>query len=187
MYDDVDRYWSAHYSQGKDFSLMTSQFLDTILAHVDATQPKNNLDIGCGTGQLTRELNHRGYSCIGVDASRAAIETAKRLTLRKDELQYVHGDIEQMEAPSFPGSPYSLITCKLVYAFIRNRAELLKKVQSLLGDKGSFVIITPVIQSISEDKKEIAVDYDDTLRELSNYFNNISTLEGARVISFVCQ
>lgn len=118
MQSNLDQHWSHHYKKGGDFGLMTSQLLDKILDKADKTLPLNNLDIGCGTGQLTRELTHRGYICVGIDASSTAIETAKKLTVRTNELQYLHEDIESMDISSLPSRPYSLITCKLVYAFM---------------------------------------------------------------------
>lgn len=186
MNDNLDQYWSAYYSSGSDFGLVTSQLLDKILDKVDVSLLKNNLDIGCGTGQLTRELSHRGYRCTGIDISTSAISAARRHTVQTEELQYVHDDIEKIASSSLPSAPYSLITCKLVYAFMQDKPVFLDKVKSLLRDKGMFVIITPLNQP-GEDKKPVAVDYDYTLKELSAHFNNIVTIEGVGVTCLVCQ
>jgi SAM-dependent methyltransferase len=48
---------------------------------IDATQPDKDhsvfLDIGCGTGCLVNALKRRGYNAIGVDKSKAMIDTGK--------------------------------------------------------------------------------------------------------------
>src|SRR5688572_1600088 len=113
---DLDKHWSAWYDQDKDFILISSQAVSKILGNLDESLPKTHLDIGCGTGQLTRELYHRGYTCIGIDASSSAVKIAKSLTVR-DGLRYLQFNADDGDFKTLPGQPYSLITCKLVYAF----------------------------------------------------------------------
>jgi SAM-dependent methyltransferase len=47
------------------------------------------LDIGCGEGRLTRELDARGHRVIGIDGSTTMIEAAQR---RSPELEFVEAD-----------------------------------------------------------------------------------------------
>lgn len=89
--------WNDYYAKGQDFGLITSQLLTDILNLVDSTITKTHLDIGCGMGQLTRELYHKGYTSIGIDISDVAIEKAKENTVYYDSLIYITGDIESLD------------------------------------------------------------------------------------------
>ncbi|MGH7196777.1 MAG: class I SAM-dependent methyltransferase [Candidatus Saccharimonadales bacterium] len=182
---NTDQHWSGYYNQGKDFGLMTSQALTKLLSYVDGGIPKTNLDIGCGTGQLTRELYHRGYSCVGVDASAKAVEIARSLTVREG-LEYQHFDIEVGNPTELPKHPYSLITCKLVYAFIKEKPTFLHKVAALLSEGGKFVVITPLLSDVPPEKAGIAVDLEQATAELLELFSKVEPYQGQGVAYLVC-
>jgi 2-polyprenyl-3-methyl-5-hydroxy-6-metoxy-1,4-benzoquinol methylase len=168
----TDQHWSKLYEQGRDFRLISSNEIDRFLQHISSDTPKTNLDLGSGTGQLTRELYHRGYNSTGIDTSREAVRRAQHLTQVPSEyLSYVHKDLESDSLQLNPkDSRYSLITCKLVYAFIKDKPSFLKKVANLLAPKGIFVVITPMLEDVEENKKDIAVD-ENAFKLLEAYFN----------------
>lgn len=184
MPHDVDKYWSDLYENSRDFRMISSGSLTTILEYVDTDLEKVALDIGCGTGQLTRELHHRGYECVGVDASQAAIRLARANTTRSG-LYYMQCDIEHDAVDSLPLQPFSLITCKLVYAFIKDREQFLGRVCDLLAHQGTLVVITPVYYK-EEDATPISVDFDTTSHELRGKFTNVTILEESGMVTFVC-
>ncbi len=55
-----------------------------VLALLDAKPGERVIDLGCGTGHITKQLADRGVDVVGVDASREMIAEARRLhpTLR---------------------------------------------------------------------------------------------------------
>lgn len=186
MQDRLDQHWSNYYEQGKDFTLASSKSITKILGFVDPTLPKTCLDIGCGTGQLSREVYHRGYKVEGIDASSSAIRIAESLTtVSEDKLAYVHFDFERDDITLLPQAPYSLIICKLVYAFIKNKAAFLDRVSELLSPGGVFVIATPLLDNVPAEKKGIAVDYEVTMEFLKKTFRVTSYAE-AGLTYFVC-
>ncbi len=186
MLNTIDQRWSSYYDQGKDFGLATSKAITQFLNYTDHSMPKICLDIGCGTGQLTRELYHRGYTCTGIDASVTVIGIASSLTVR-EELGYLHFNIETDNPGQLPNQPYSLITCKLVYAFIKDKPKFLNKVAHLLAPNGTFVIITPVIEDVPPEKQSIAVSYDQTLAHLHVVFKNIQSYREQSMTYFICR
>lgn len=168
MAQALQEHWDNYYKQGSDFLLASSQSISRFLSSNHPDAPRTALDIGCGTGQLTRELWHRGYKVVGTDVSESAIEIAQSLTiLPETELCYKQIDVEQGNTADLPFQPYGLITCKLVYAFMRDKQAFLKKVEELLDDKGIFVVITPLIERTPPERKSIAVSKEeiDLLRE----------------------
>lgn len=180
--------WSKIYDGGRDFTLITSQALDRILTFVNNSLPKSNLDLGCGTGQLTRELYHRGYECTGLDIANSAITRAKNATIYS-ELQYFQFDIEDdlNELDAVRGNKFSLITTKLVYAFIKDKKAFLAKVAELIADGGIFVIITPEVKTTTPEKREIAIIYNETFELLKSVFTIVETFESNNLTYFVCK
>lgn len=175
MSSDLDQYWSEYYEDGKDFRLITSQALTKVLEHVDSSLPKTSLDIGCGTGQLTRELYHRGYRCTGIDSSSKAIELARANTIAP-ELTYLHIDFENDDVKTLGDTPYSLITCKLVLAFIQYKEAFLRSVRQLLATGGSFVVISPAHMN-DADATPISIHHDETTKLLQVHFETATSFE----------
>lgn len=182
---NIDTHWSNYYAQNKDFGLITSRALSQILECTDGSLPKTCLDVGCGTGQLTRELFHRGYQCLGIDSSSKAIEVSQTNTMVPG-LEYIKFDIESDDISSLPGQPYSLITCKLVIAFIKDKDLFLKKMRQLTRDEGIFVVITPTYINDS-DATPISVNHSETIALLEKHFKSVSTFELANLSYYICK
>lgn len=51
------------------------------------------LDVGCGTGALTRRLARSGAPIVGVDLSSGALAVARRRCRSFDRVRFVHGDM----------------------------------------------------------------------------------------------
>ncbi|MBS0503453.1 MAG: methyltransferase domain-containing protein [Proteobacteria bacterium] len=65
------------------------------------TQPRNILDVGCGTGNHTIELARRGYACTGIDLSHAMLEEAARKTATaaaEHAPRWIQGDARTFDA-----------------------------------------------------------------------------------------
>lgn len=183
---DVDESWSKCYAAGRDFRMIPASSISSFLTGSTTTN-KRCLDIGCGTGHLTRELYHRGFHVIGIDASRKAIEIAQSLTMVSGEqLKYIHFDIEHDDLDALPWQPYGLITCKLVYAFIKDKQSFLRRVGQMLEREGLFVIITPIPTQVPPEKINIAVNFSHTLAELRTYFQKVNSYDRDGLTYFIC-
>lgn len=191
MNKTTDQYWSEYYEDGRDFLPTTTVDLDRFLASVSpsvSSEHNTALDIGCGTGQLTRELHHRGFRVLGVDASTSAIATARRATTAsKATLRYLRRDVERDGIDrTLPLAPYNLVTCRYVYAFIKRKRPLLAGIASVLLPGGAFVLITPLIGSVPPHKRSIAVDANETCALLAEFFS-VSSYEQAGDGYYVCR
>lgn len=155
--------WNFIYKSGKDFGRLPDQVMEFILRNVNSEAPKTTLDIGCGTGWLTRELYKRGYSVRGIDTSSEAISIAK------SQLEEINYQVTDLMGGEFLSDNFGLITCKHVYAFVPEKQDFLVKVSELLAPNGTFVLITPMLET-SPEKPDIAVDGAELRRDLEKLF-----------------
>ncbi len=82
--------WNSIYKSGKDFGIIPEVIVDQILSF---TEKKSStfLDIGCGTGQLSRSLYDKEYTGLGIDLSEEAVKIA---TSKNTFITYKALDIE---------------------------------------------------------------------------------------------
>lgn len=185
--DTVDQYWDDYFGLGGDFISINSQELKRLLEYIPARAPKTALDIGCGTGQLTRDLYHSGYKTVGVDVAEKALDIARSLSARdQGKLRYAKRDVDKEGLAGLPFAPYGLITCQSVYAFIKNKESLLSNVNKVLAPNGVFVIISMLKKNVPPHKREAALDQDATQKELKNHFK-VTYYEKSGLGYFVCQ
>jgi len=149
----LEEKWNAIYS-GK---IKTSNFLqleEIQLSEIFEFFPhaKSAFDIGCGGGKLLSQLEDKGITTTGIDASSVAIEAAKRVS--KATL-YV-GDFEKF---SFPEEmKFDLIFVKFVLAYIKKKEEFIARISGLLNDGGGLIIISPVILKNKQSADEIFIE-----------------------------
>jgi SAM-dependent methyltransferase len=70
-------------------------FYSALAAEVDAT---TIVDVGCGTGLITRELARQGYQMIGIDPAPAMIDVARRSD-HGEMVKWICGDVSEIGWP----------------------------------------------------------------------------------------
>jgi cyclopropane fatty-acyl-phospholipid synthase-like methyltransferase len=73
-----------------------------------ALPPGRALDLGCGTGTNVAYLARHGWTAVGVDASRRAIDVAARATETLPSATVVHGDVTKLGELLVEG-PFDLV------------------------------------------------------------------------------
>jgi SAM-dependent methyltransferase len=135
------------YDAGKIPSKAATPQLDGFLAAVQATAPTNRplalLDVGCGTGGISRRLYELGFSVLGIDVNPDAISAARQLAVLADVsgrgLRFEEADFAADRAPRIDGGPFDVAVCQLVLSIIgdaRHRANLLRNVGQHLRPGG---------------------------------------------------
>lgn len=170
------RFWDKNYLDGHDYAMMNNLLLDRILDYAGGLQKtksraKTALDLGCGTGDLAIKLAKRGYEVIGIDFSGEAIKKAeKRLKTEgiKNSVRFIKSELESISLAELKNTRFSMIFCKLVWAFIRDKKKLLKMVGKIMTRGSFFVIITPVLYE--------NILYEDHLKKISVPAGEISPL-----------
>jgi|SRR3989344_4723769 len=111
------------------------------------------LDIGCGNGALTFDVAKKAKRVVGIDFSKANIDTAKR--------KYSTSNVEyfcQDALKNLPAGKFEVIILSNVLEHIEERVALLKQVKNRAS---KFLIRVPMINRdwITLYKKELGVEY----------------------------
>ena len=124
--------------------------LDSFLQAVKneaAGQPLTLLDVGCGSGRLSRRLFEQGFSVLGIDISPGAIHAARQRTVAADAagraLRFEEADVAADDPPRLEGGPFHVVVCQLVISIIgtiRQRANLLRHVHDVLRPSGHLFL-----------------------------------------------
>ncbi len=114
-----------------------------ILASLIADQPRSILDIGCGTGDVTRPLATFADSIDAVDVSLPMLEHARILPGgNSPAIRWIHGRAEDLAARP---SPYALITAGQSLHWM-DWDVVLPRLASLLSPRGVLAIVTVRIE-----------------------------------------
>ncbi len=121
-------------------------FVDAV-ATAGQGAPLAILDVGCGSGRLSRRLAERGFSVVGVDINPAAIGVALDLATppeaRGRSLRFAVADFARDELPQLDGGPFDLVVCQLLISIIgdaRSRANLLRHAETTLRPGGRLFL-----------------------------------------------
>ncbi|MEE4419264.1 bifunctional class I SAM-dependent methyltransferase/NUDIX hydrolase [Streptomyces bugieae] len=157
--------WDAHYGDGKSFRPLGDT--ERALLHALVPAPDGGgraLDVGCGQGELARHLAADGYEVDAVDHAPAALRFAAAAqppapdrTPASAGVRFVRCDIEN-DALDDLRAAYDLITLRLSLAFLRDRTRVLNRLRERLRPGGALAVITPLADSVPDDRREIALD-----------------------------
>ncbi|WHM36604.1 class I SAM-dependent methyltransferase [Streptomyces sp. BPTC-684] len=102
------------------------------------------IDLGCGTGQWTRQLVTWGMYATGYDFSTEALEQARKAAAGHPRLAFARWDITADQIPTDiqPGQ-VDLVTCRLSLAYL-DWSRLLTDVARWLRPEGTFYALTPL-------------------------------------------
>jgi len=128
-----------------DGPLRTLHVLNPVrLRYIDAAvrlSGKQVLDLGCGGGLLSEAMAMRGANVTGVDASAAAIRTARtHATLGGVNVDYVHGTAETLATTG--AGRYQVITCMELLEHVPDPDSTLRACAQMLQPGGDLVLST---------------------------------------------
>jgi 2-polyprenyl-3-methyl-5-hydroxy-6-metoxy-1,4-benzoquinol methylase len=117
-------------------------FLEDVFAQPWVPKKGHAIELGCGTGPLTRWLAKRGFKTTGVDVSETAIRMAREQS-KSFTIDYRMADICTKDVRSF--GKFGLCVdgrCFHGITSLKDRSAVLENVRHLLKPKGIFVLMS---------------------------------------------
>ncbi len=157
--------------------------------------PKLGLDLGCGTGSITKELAKRGIEMTGVDLSEDMLMVAREKSEGMDIL-YLNQDMREFELYGTVDFIVSSLDCINYITDKRDLLRVMKLANNYLNPKGLFVFdintrykLENVIGDntfVLEDDNALCVwqnEYDKK-RNLSDFYLTFFIKEGEEYVRF---
>lgn len=97
------------------------------------------VDLGCGTGELTREMHHalEAAETLGVDSSPSMLLESR--SLGEDKLRFEQGDIESFAA----SHPFDLIFSNAALHWVADHETVITRLAGFLSPHGQLAIQMP--------------------------------------------
>lgn len=172
IWDDMAKSFHA-------FSLRSKAHKDkylTIAKMIMDANPKNVLDLGCGSGLLESELIKLGYKgdMCAVDASSEMLKIAKSICGDKVDFKQIDLD-EDFNI----NCKFEVIVAINVLFFLKDKKKFLKKIKDILEDSQSFlIIVNPKPNDEASNWQFIKAHFSDTTfkEKIFIFFNELINL-----------
>lgn len=111
-----------------------------LVGRIDAAKPAQIVDLGCGSGELTKTLASRwpDAKVIGVDSSEAMLAAAAEHAI-PDRLSFISSDLAEFT----PGPSFDVVVSNAAYQWIENHQTMLARIASELPPEGWLAIQVP--------------------------------------------
>ena len=127
------------------------------------------LELGCGTGRMTRLLAAEGYDMIGVDNSEEMLSVAREYTMENTEILYLLQDIREFELYGTVKAIVSICDSMNYITEDEDLLEVFKLVNNYLDPEGVFIFDLNTVykyekilgeQTIAENREDASFIWD---------------------------
>ena len=139
--------------QYERFKVERRQPFDDLVALIDMRPRMRVVDLGCGTGELTRDLHARlaADETIGIDNSETML--LKSNAFGDEMLRFERGDIEAFVADR----PFDLIFSNAALHWVNDHPSLFRRLAGFLSAHGQLAIQMPPTPSERDFYEELLV------------------------------
>jgi len=142
----VRTHWRSRgplWAGGRRYREVTSTEATLLADHVGPGRGRPALDIGTGEGSLARHLHQLGCRTTGIDFAPSAI-TAARKTQQGEGPAWHLLNFTSDDLGALPDPAYAVVTCRLVYRWMDDKAAFLDRVRQVLAPGGTFWVVTEI-------------------------------------------
>lgn len=172
--------WNAIFEDGTKYRDLNEAFVLQLIKEFESStgmKPAHVVDLGCGTGDTLTRFCARGIGVTGIDFSMVALKEAKkRLASCDGKFVFIEADLENLDNVKIKTPAGTLWMCKLVLAFIKDRAKFLKNVRDKMNGGDMLFVMTPVLHDEivyqKEDKPGISIRQDEADALMLTIFGN---------------
>jgi ubiquinone/menaquinone biosynthesis C-methylase UbiE len=150
-YSEIERYdWvtDTKYPE-KLFHHMRAEKIASVVNRISRDSNKSVLDVGCGTGLITRRL--KSSQIIALDMNRWALERARLHT--RGNVHFIPGDAENLPLPS---NSFDVVVCTEVLEHLIHPEQALKEIHRVLRPGSYFVGSVPTKSLIWKYRKYLS-------------------------------
>ncbi|MDT0460662.1 class I SAM-dependent methyltransferase [Streptomyces sp. DSM 41527] len=139
-------YWEPLWAGGRRYRQLDGHEKRLMDKHLGPGRERPALDVGCGDGALARRLHHElGYRTTGIDCSPSAVALATAQDAGPGPGPVWRcADVTTDALEALPEPAYAVITCRLVYRWLDDKAAFLTRVRQLLAPGGTFWVVTEI-------------------------------------------
>lgn len=140
-------------------------------------QPKSDMqvaDLGCGTGELTRELHRhlKARETLGIDSSDSMLEKARGF--EGDGVRFKKGDIEEVAGTE----RWDLVFSNAALHWLPDHPQLLRRLAASLTDEGQIAVQVPANHDHPSSTLAAEVGRESPFREaMGGYIRESKVLE----------
>lgn len=114
------------------------------------------LDLGCGTGHLTKQIADTGASVVGFDKSKTMLETARS---KYPQIEFIQGDATQLTFHE----PFDAVFSNATLHWITDAKAAIKAIYNCLNYNGRFVAefggkgnVLKIVKAMTKAIKEVS-------------------------------
>lgn len=158
-------YLSKYYNQIFGFPSEMSSFLSTYKVHKGYA-----IDLGCGTGRLTKVIHDLDMNVLGIDLDQHMIEVAKK------NYPHLHFCVENMIDSLKKEKSYDLITCfgnTIVHINPKALNEFFEYAFHRLSDHGYLIIQTLNYEEIMKNRPKELIPLDNDYLKFNRYYEYV--------------
>jgi SAM-dependent methyltransferase len=133
-------YWATH---AEHFDRSVAPFHEELLQAARIGVDEHVLDVGCGTGQVTRDAGRLASagSALGVDLSAAMLQVARR-DAERDGLRNVRFEQGDAQVHPFDAAAFDLVVGRTSAMFFGDKPAAFRNLARALRPGGRLVIVT---------------------------------------------
>lgn len=102
--------------------------------------PKNIIDLGCGSGEITLRLKKCGYDTVGIDISEDMLAIAQNKAIEQGaDILFLNQDMTEFKYPEKVNAVISTLDCMNYLTEYEDLKRAFKCVSKVIADNGLFI------------------------------------------------